>query len=407
VVIGGGTSGQEVAKQLIKASKQVIIVQANAFTEQPILQPYHLTRPELYAAKANTKKGSVANLDTVGIEGVQYIVGTVAGLGADGKSIQFDDGRTLEFGALVIAVGIHYPAIMANPGEDFATRLAFVEAFPGKVRAANQILVGGTGPVALEVAAELRRLNATCKIQMVTSGDRALQSWTGTPASVLAQRLVDTNIEVKTGARVDLPPGAAPHAVFDKADYSLSTGEVLKDVDMFLPYFGSSRTEFLPDNATGPSGKVLVNMHGQSTIQSNIFAVGCGNHYPIAVMPVIQKEATVVAANVGALLDGQRVLPASLPAKPPEEHITYVHLGIGQWSALNLEQKGCIPGLLARLCGCFNPLCPCCACCDWCCTYPAGECSGGCFERIIIAMGNSHAVHPASLPAMHDTDMSR
>ena len=411
VIIGGGYSGQAVAKNLVKAGVKVTIVQANPFAEQPIFGPYFLTRPELYAAKANTKKGSVASLETVGIDGVSYVVGTVTSLGDDGdKTVVLEDGRTIEFGALVVAAGNHYPAIMANLGEDFATRLAFVQAFPAKVSAANKILVGGAGPVALEMAAELRRLNPTCEIQMVTSGDTALSSWTGTPAAVLASRLKDTNIQVKTNARVVLPTGSAPAGVYEKAEYMLSTGEGVKDVDLFLPYFGQPRTGFLPaDTVVG--GKVRVNANGQSTVRANLFAVGCGDRHPVAVMPVIDKEAEVVAANVHALLGGQDKLPASLPDKPPTEHVAVVHLGLGLWSAMNLEQKGCVPGLMARCCGCCFPICPCCAFCDWCCTYPAGTCAGSCFEKVLIGMaGNFHEVHAVRKPEMQAfsaADMSR
>ena len=203
-----------------------------------------------------------------------------------------------------------------------------------------------------------------------------------------------------------LATGSTAGAVFEKADYMLSTGEEMKDVDLFLPYFGRPRTEFLPAD-TVVSGKVRVNAHGQSTIRTNIFAVGCGDRHPIAIMPVIDKEAKVVSANVEALINGQKQLPASLPAKPPEEHVAWVHLGIGQWSALNLEQKGCLPGLLGRCCGLCNPFCPCCACCGWCCSYPAGECAGSCWEKVIMGGGNGHKIHPAREPEMHDIDMAR
>ena len=105
VIIGGGMSGQIVATALVKNDVSVIIVQANDFTEQPILQPWFLTRPELYADKAHTKKGSVANLETVGIEGVRYVVGTVVGLSDDKNQITFADGRKLDFGAFFVRTG--------------------------------------------------------------------------------------------------------------------------------------------------------------------------------------------------------------------------------------------------------------------------------------------------------------
>jgi len=407
VIIGGGMCGQNVATALVKNDVSVIIVQANDFTEQPVLQPWFLTRPELYADKAHTKKGSVANLETVGIEGVRYVVGTVVGLSDDKNQITFADGRKLDYGVLVVAAGNHYPALMAKPSETFDERLAFVKAFPGKVRAAKSILVGGAGPVALEVASELRRVNPDCKIQLVTSGTHALRTWTGTPRAVVAGRLAKTNIGVVGGAKIVLPDDGSyvqGSAVYERADYTLSNGKTIKDVDIFLPYFGLSRTGFLPSEMTAARGRVKVNAHGQSSENNNVFAVGCSDKYPVIVKPVIDKEAAVVVANVISILkdgvDSSSKLAASLPELPGEASPMYVHLGLGMWTAMNLEQKGCVPGLCGRCCGCCNPFCPCCACCGWCCMYPASECSSKCMEKMLISGGNMHPIHAAKAPVM-------
>ena len=106
-----------------------------AFTEQPVFGAHCLTHPEEWKAKAHTPKGFVANLATVGIEGVRYVVGKVVGVEAN--ELVFQDGKRLPFGALVVAVGVHYPAIMAQTGETFAERQAFLESFPNKLKSAK------------------------------------------------------------------------------------------------------------------------------------------------------------------------------------------------------------------------------------------------------------------------------
>ena len=179
VIIGGGHAGQSTARELLKLKVPTIIVQSNAYTENPQMSPYHLIRPQLWKETAHTPKGNVANLETVGIEGVTYVVGTVAQI--DNNELVLEDGRRLAFGTLVVAVGHHYPALMANTGEDFNTRFQFLEKFQRQLAAARSIVIGGGGPVAIEVAGTLRSANSTCKIQLVTSGPRALASWTGTP----------------------------------------------------------------------------------------------------------------------------------------------------------------------------------------------------------------------------------
>merc|ERR1740115_309400 len=108
---------------------------------------------------------------------------------------------------------------MAQTGETFAERQAFLESFPNKLKSAKSILIGG-GPVALEVAGTLRAANSSCKIQMVTSGDRALAQWDGTPAAVLAARLKTIKVDVVTNARVENVQAST--GVYEKKDYTLS-----------------------------------------------------------------------------------------------------------------------------------------------------------------------------------------
>ena len=124
VIIGGGLAGQNVAKAVVakKTGKKVIIIQANPFNEFAVFGAYHVTRPEVWSERANTALGAVYSLDHMALEGVEYVVGTVSGLSDDKKQLLLADGRKLGFSALVVATGVHYPALMANSGEDFATR---------------------------------------------------------------------------------------------------------------------------------------------------------------------------------------------------------------------------------------------------------------------------------------------
>ena len=367
-----------------------------AFTEQPVFGAHCLTHPEEWKAKAHTPKGFVANLATVGIEGVRYVVGKVVGVEAN--ELVFQDGKRLPFGALVVAVGVHYPAIMAQTGETFAERQTFLESFPNKLKSAKSILIGGGGPVALEVAGTLRAANGQCKIQMVTSGDRALAQWDGTPAAVLAARLKTIKVDVVTNARVENVQAST--GVYEKRNYTLSNGKTIENVDIFLPFFAVARTDFLPENLidSAKRGRVSVNANSQSTVQKNVFAVGCGNRWMVGIDATIKKEAAAVAQNVQDVLDG-KAPSISLPEECPAT-VDYVHIGLGEYTMMNMDQKGCFPTVISRMCGCCFPLCPCCACCGWCCSYPGSECSGKCMGKMLLSMGNMHPVHASKPPSM-------
>lgn len=370
-----------------------------AFTEQPVFGPLFLTKPDDWKTKAHTKKGFVANLDTVGIEGIRYVVGEVVEV--EENELVFKDGRRLLFGALIIAAGFHQPAIMARNGETFAERQEFLQAFPAKLKSAKSVLIGGAGPVAIEVAGTLRAANASCKIQLVTSGERALASWNGKPAAVLAARLKKINVDVITRTRVEVPDDVqVGSGVYEKRDYNLSNGNTIKNVDIFLPFFSIARTSFLPENLIDATkrGRVKVNSMSQSTIRKNIFAVGCGNRWSVSIVPSIQKEAAAVAQNVQDILEGKTPsmhLPEDCPAT-----VDYVHVGLGEYTMMNMDQKGCVPMLGSRMCGCCFPLCPCCVCCGWCCSYPGSEISGKCFGKMLTSTGNMHPIHASKPPSM-------
>lgn len=394
VIIGGGMAGQAIAKELLKqAVTSVTIVQANSFTEVPFLMPYMLTRPELFESTANTKKGFVHSIERVSIPNVKYVVGTVAGV--EGNSLVFEGQGKLEFDFLILAVGIHFPALSATFGEDLATRVAFAKTFTVRVTAAKSILVGGGGPVALEVISECRRLNLEAKMTLVTSGDR-LMGWTGQAAAKVVSRLKTKNIEVVYQERIQ---GNVDMSL-ESAKYTLASGRVI-EADVFLPYFGQARTGFLAPELKGRGGRVIVNAKGQSPARPNIFAVGCGDSSGVSSGPGIDKEAKVVATNALALARGEEPL-ATLSDKPHPPP-AYVHLGLGQYSAMNPSAMG-VPTFCARCCGCCNPLCPCCACCGWFCGFPASELQGKFFKTVLTSGGNPFKLHAPGGPEIQRMD---
>ena len=404
VIIGGGHAGQLAAKELVKVGVNPVIVQANAFTEWPISGSYYLTRQDKWDSMRNTKKGSCRELAHTAIEGVKYVVGTVVGV--DGGALLFKDNRRLPFAALILAVGHHYPALTPVLGESIDDRKVFVQDFSKRVKAAKSILIGGAGPVALEVASDLRRLNADCKIQLVTSAPASsLLRWSGAASRHLLARLKKTKIEILSGSRLALSDeisGTEP--VFGKRRYELKNGQVVEDVDIFLPFFGSPRTDFLNRDLVAKRGKVKTNASGQSTVQENVFAVGCGDYYKLAVMDNFKKESVVVAQNVKNLLDG-KALSAELAPEKASASVDYVHLGVGTFSVMNLEKNGCFPGFCGRFCGCCNPICPCCGMCGWPCMFPASEIGGKFTECLLMKMGgNPHHYHAATTPEMYEME---
>jgi NADH dehydrogenase FAD-containing subunit len=407
VIIGGGVAGQATAKELLNANCNVIIVQANSFVEVPHLSPYYLSRPDQWEKTANTKAGSIASLDNSTIDGVKYVIGTVSKL--EVNSLILTDNRTIDFDVCVCATGIHYPFIAANCGEDFNERKSSVKQFHDKLNDPNtkSILIGGSGPVAVEVAGELRRLKPNMKIQMVTSGDNVLPSWKGKPAQVVMAHMKDVNIEIITNSRLIVNEEQSIQPCYEKTNYKLSNDNFINDVDIFLPYFGIARTQFLSENYIDKQKRSLIksNVFGQSIIQKNLFVVGCSTLYSHIVIDNIFAEASVVGKNIIDVLNGKEISyddSAKLSETAPAPVLMYAHFGLGTWTAMNLEQLGCFPGFCGWMCGCGFPLCPCAAPCGWPCQYPASEFSSKCLAKLVTGMGNPGVYHETKAPDMFD-----
>jgi len=397
VVIGGGTAGIMTAKQLVKNGLHgsVTIVQAQPFMEGQIGMPYFITRPALYETSINAKNSWIMELEHVAVDGVNYAVGTVTAV--EDSHVVLGDGGKLPYDALVIAVGVDYPMISASLGEDLAARKGSIKAFNAKVVAAKSILIGGGGPVALEMVGELRRLNADAKLSMVMSGSKPLEHWNGQGSAEVLGQLRRLQVELIVNERIEKAEWS-----IEPATYKTASGKEIQ-ADIFLPYFGTCRTSFLASSVSGAveKGRVVVNDKGQSRVKEGIFAVGCSSKYAALVMPVIELEAKVVAANIAALLNGQP-LPSTLPDKPPgPPDVAWVHMGLGQYSVFNMAVIGPGPAACCRCCGCCNPCCPCCAPCGWCCMFPAGKLPALVSEKMMIdVLGGANKGHAAAPPKM-------
>merc|ERR1740130_2136228 len=179
---------------------------------------------------------------------------------------------------------------------------------------------------------------------MVTSGDRALAQWDGTPATVLAARLKTIKVDVVTNARVENVQAST--GVYEKRNYTLSNGKTIENVDIFLPFFAVARTDCLPENLVDSAkrGRVSVNANSQSTVQKNVFAVGCGNRWMVGIDATIKKEAAAVAQNVQDVLDG-KAPSISLSEECPAT-VDYVHIGLGEYTMMNMDQKCVVAAFL-------------------------------------------------------------
>ena len=391
IIIGGGNSGRETAKSLLKLkASSIVIVQPHKYCSSPTLMPYWLEHHDQIGSKWNTKNGTVADISKVGLDGVAYSFGEVTAVNVDAKSVSIKscDGKmiTLQYDALIVASGIVQPLL--NPTGDYsdmsALKKLYTEELPKQIAEAKSILIGGAGPVACEVANTVRALNRSCKLTMVSSGETAVPQWKGTAASKVKGQLKRLNINLIKNERL-----AQTDFSLEPGTYTLTKSGSTIDADIYLPYFGFAATGFMPAGTVTGSGRVLVNEFGQSTSSPNIFAVGVSDKVLGSLFDNILMESQVVSANVAGFLKGAATLPKKLKTVPAK--LMYMHWGLGTYSIINPPFPGNVCCTLAGCPLCF--FCPCCMACGWNGCFPASGIGSKFMEFMVVKQNGapSHA----------------
>jgi NADH dehydrogenase FAD-containing subunit len=365
VIIGAGSAANFVATKILKSKcgASVTIVSANTYYEDPVISTYLLQRPELHAARADKQIGSVVDVDRISAKGATYVFGVVTSIDAKDKTVAIEGAPPVPFDTLVVCVGVKYPVIIGEPGQSKEARMAFVQSWAPKVKAAKSILLGGGGPVSCDVAGELRAINPTAKIQMVCPSGKAMSAWSGT-----ARSKTDAYLK-KVGIQVIADSCAQEEHSLEKSTIALGSGATV-EADIYIPFFGRGRAGFVGESIAGAAndrGRVVTNEYLQSTVLDSMFAVGCNSTVSNSHQANIEKEADTVAKNVIQRCRSEAV--TNKAGKMPMDGAVYMHFGLGNYGVMNMPGCG---GVMTRICGCCG-ICPCCGCCGWCCMYPASK----------------------------------
>ncbi|CEJ53817.1 hypothetical protein PMG11_00158 [Penicillium brasilianum] len=210
------------------------------------------------------------------------------------------------FDYLVIASGSTTPATMGQSGvrlpfkstafED--TRKVIREA-QEKLRAARQILIGGAGPLGVELAGELAEVAGPKKVTLVSRSRELLEGAT-TPVQKAASLLLhQRNVDVLTGTTV---VNAAYEANTQTWKVELSSGRLFT-VDAYIATTGT-----IPNNAYIPksflNAQGWVNVDGQLRVLENrvsrtdTYALGDIVCHPYRLLSRVPLQAETVVANI-------------------------------------------------------------------------------------------------------------
>lgn len=176
-----------------------------------------------------------------------------------------------------------------------------------QVKAAKSIVVGGAGPTGVETAAELAfEYGKTKEISLVTSGSEILVDSMPTNIAQGAEaQLVKMNVKVVKGVKI---LSSSPTAD-GQTELTLDNGEKML-VDLYLPSIGViPNSEYIPKALLDDKGQVVVDEFLRVKDAQDIWAAGDITNVDYAQIVYCEKQASVVAKNLDAVLKGKEPLP--------------------------------------------------------------------------------------------------
>ncbi|KAK5168103.1 uncharacterized protein LTR77_006671 [Saxophila tyrrhenica] len=181
--------------------------------------------------------------------------------------------ETLSYYALVIGTGIKSPTPLTTYHGDHTVSQKALDAMNEKLATAKEVVVGGGGPLGVEIAGELGSyLSGKAKVTLITSNDKLFDVLRKSLADKAQKQLEKAGVKVVYGVRV-LGSEEGPDG---KANVKLDNGETMS-VDVYIPAVGvTPNTGFLPESLKTSKGYVKANAKTMRVDEAgpHVYAVG-------------------------------------------------------------------------------------------------------------------------------------
>ena len=320
IVIGGSHAGLAVSQKLLRQTPRAKVTLINPSDEYyfNIAAPRFLVKPEslppskyLYSipdAFCNYPADTFAFVKGL-VTKVDYSTKSVSVAMAANPTAA--TAASFGFDYLVIASGSTTPATLGQTGmrlpfkatafED--TRKAIHEA-QVKLSAAQRILIGGAGPLGVELAGELAEAAGPRKVTLVSQTSVLLEEATAPVQRTALSLLQRRDVEVLTGVRV-------VDAVYDAHkqtwEVMLSTG-CTHTVDAYIATTGTiPNNAFIPKSFLNSEGWVNVDEQlrvlEDGVSRSDTYAVGDITCHPYRLLSRVSLQGETVAANIVAAIE--------------------------------------------------------------------------------------------------------
>lgn len=292
LVIGGGSSGVELARALDDIGLDVTLVTRNSTFFWAI-----------GALRAAVEPAWVRQLfipyDTLMRRG-RVVTGTVTSL--TDREATLADGMVLGFDVAVIATGSEVPFPAWPTTGMVAEAEAEYSALATRIETARLVAIIGGGPVGIELAGEIAGAHPGKAVTLLEASETLVGRYTSTQfGASLKRKLVRSGVTVVTGVAVV--------SALDETPVRLADGRVI-EADLVLNATGGRpNTEFLRPglgDVLDPAGRVIVEPTMRVRDHPALYAMGdvVANDEPKTAI-VANAHARVVAKNILAWSRGE------------------------------------------------------------------------------------------------------
>jgi NADH dehydrogenase FAD-containing subunit len=226
----------------------------------------------------------------------------------DGRRVTLASGDVLEPDYLVLATGSAYPFPAKTEEPDIASARARHRAAHEALLAADRALIVGAGPSGLELAGEIKAFFPDKHVTVAdVSEDILVGPYDQALRDELRRQLDDLGVELRLGTALSELPTAPPATL---APIAISTADGREPVaDIWFRAFGvRAHSQYLEggtlEDRRDERGYVRVDEHLRVVGETHTFALGDLADADRDMAAIANAQATVVAANVRALITG-------------------------------------------------------------------------------------------------------
>jgi len=297
LIVGGGVAALETAlalSQLAPGRVATTIVAPNA---DFVYRPLTVREPFAYPPAARYPLAPIAR-----DAGAELLADELAWVDPDRRLLHTKGGRTLEYDALVLALGARAHARYAHATTiddrrmDATLQGLMQDVDTGYVRSIAFLSPGRMAwplplyELALMTAARAYDMNVALRSTIVTPEDAPLAIFGAAASEAVTELLTRRQIEVASSAYAEVP--RAGHIAINPGDRALEVDRVVA-----LPELYGPSVRGVP---LGQHGFVRVDQHGRVPDVEGIYAAGDAVDFPVKHGGISSQQADAVAESIAA-----------------------------------------------------------------------------------------------------------